>query len=80
MSLTYKSGSRGSASSGGTTSEGSIAQRPQYKTLMRTSKGAEQTESMLFNSNKRRLSVRSARSPTANVAVAMARPMMVRNW
>lgn len=47
---------------------------------MRHSNGALATLSVFFTANSRRLRVTSASPPTAKVAVASARPMMVRNW
>lgn len=51
---------------------------PQYSTLIRHSIGALATLKKFFSWNNRCDKVRSASSPTANVAVAIDRPMMVR--
>ena len=52
---------------------------PQYRRLIRHSSGALATLSVFFSAKRRRLRVRSASRPAAQVAVARARPMMVRN-
>jgi hypothetical protein len=57
-----------------------MAQRPQYKMLTSTSKGAEHTESTFLTPNRAGLKVKSARRPNPNVAVANASPIIVKNW
>lgn len=55
------------------------ARKPQYSRLIRHANGALATLKMFFTANSVRLNVRSASSPMVTVAVARARPMMVRN-
>ena len=48
--------------------------------LIKHSMGALATDKAFLTAKSRRLRVRSARRPTAKVAVASERPMMVRYW
>ena len=74
-----KSGRKSSWNSGGKTRDLSIAQRPQYKTVMRISRGAEKTDSAFLMLKRVGESVMSANSPTTKVIRARDKPMMVRN-
>jgi len=56
----------------------SIARRPQYKILMRTAKGAPQTDSKFLVRNSLGERVKSAADPKMKVRVAMVRPIIVR--
>ena len=67
-------GMMGKSSSGGTTSLGSMALRPQYKVLMRTSRGAEQIDRRFLSTKSCGDKLMSARRPAAKVQVASERP------
>jgi hypothetical protein len=58
--------------------QGLTARRPQYRILIRHSMGALVTLRVFFTWNSAWLPVMSASKPTANVAEASERPMMVR--
>ena len=51
---------------------------PQYKILIKTSRGAEHSESVFLIKNNFGDNVRSARRPKMNVAIAILSPMMVK--
>lgn len=70
---------RGGAQSG-RTSCGSMALSPQYSRVIRHSMGALATLRVFLKEKRVWDAVRSARSATVKVAVASARPNMVRNW
>jgi hypothetical protein len=54
------------------------ARRPQYRSEIRHSIGAEATERAFFTAKRWRLKVTSASRPKVNVRAERARPMMVR--
>ena len=70
----FAPGMIGKSSSGGTTSLGSMARRPQYKVLMRTSSGAEQIDKRFLSTKSCGDKLMSAPRPAAKVQVARDSP------
>lgn len=66
--------------SGGTTNDLSIALRPQYKMLIKTSNGALQRDRLFLIKKSFGERVMSARRPKKKVPVAKVSPIMVRYW